>query len=79
MVDVINFVDKRYIYINLFPRFNFLDLSDLTRSLKCTLAPKKYVSLSQEFQEHLEKEHRQNGAIDQVKSKNDSWKENGQK
>ena len=34
----------------------------------------KDVSLVQEFKNYLEEEHRQNGAIDQVKPKNDSWK-----
>ena len=33
----------------------------------------KDVSLAQEFKDRLEKEHRQNSAIDQVKLKNDSW------
>ena len=35
---------------------------------------KKYVSLAQELKYHLEKEHRQNGAIDKGELKNDSWK-----
>ena len=42
-----------------------------------TRTENKYVSLAQEFKDHMEKEHRQNGAIDQGKQKNDSWKENG--
>ena len=29
----------------------------------------EYVSLAKEFKDHLEKEHRQNGAIDQGKKK----------
>ena len=29
----------------------------------------KYVSLAKEFKDHLEEEHRQNGAIDKVKSR----------
>ena len=33
--------------------------------LKFTLAPKKDASFAQEFKDHLEKEHRQNGTIDQ--------------
>ena len=36
----------------------------------------KDVSLAKEFKDRLEKEHRQNCAIDQRKEK---WKENGQK
>ena len=57
-------------YINWFPRLNFLDQSDLIHRLKFTLAPgKKDVSLAQEFKDRLEKEHRQNGAIYQLKSK----------
>ena len=33
----------------------------------------KYVSLAQEFENHLEEDHRQNGAIDQEKSRKYSW------
>ena len=32
------------------------------------------VSLAKEFQEHLTKNHRKDGVIDQGKSKTDSWK-----
>ena len=35
-------------------------------------------SLAKEFQQHLTKENWKYGVIDQVKYKNDSWKENGQ-
>ena len=67
------------IFINLCPRFNFLGQSELIHRLKCTLAlKKKDVSLAEEFKDHLEGEHRQNGTIDQGKSENDSWKENEQ-
>ena len=40
MVDGLNSVDKRYIYINLFSSFNFLGQSDLIHRLRCTLALK---------------------------------------
>ena len=36
------------------------------------------VSLAKEFQNHLTKEHRKNGVIDQGKYKKYSFKENGQ-
>ena len=48
--DGLNTVDKRYIYINLCTRVNFLGQSDLIDRLKYTLAlKKKDVSLAQEF------------------------------
>ena len=37
----------------------------------------KNVGLAHEFKDHLEEGHRQNGAIDQGKSREISWKENG--
>ena len=41
---------------------------------------KKYdASLAKEFREHLTKNHRKDGVVDQGKIKNDSWKGNGQK
>ena len=49
--------------------FNFLDQSDLIHRLKFTLAPKKGIILAKEFQEHLTKNHLQNGVIDQGKLK----------
>ena len=42
-----------------------------------TVTQKYDVSLAQEFQHHLTKEHRKNGVIDQVKYKKYSWKEKG--
>ena len=39
---------------------------------------KNDVSLAREFQQHLTKEHRKNGVIDQGKYKKDPRKENGQ-
>ena len=35
------------------------------------------VTLSQEFQQHLTKDHRKNGAIGQVNYQKKLWKENG--
>ena len=40
VADGLNAVDKRYIYTNLCPRFNFMGKSDLIHRLKCTLALK---------------------------------------
>ena len=40
---------------------------------------KEDVGLDKKFKDHPEKYHRQNGAIDQGKSKIDSWKGNGKK
>ena len=67
VVDVINAVDKRYIY-------QLMSKVQLPGSIRLDSQNKmhtgnenQYVSLAKEFKDHLGKEHRQNGAIDQVK------------
>ena len=59
VVDGINDVDKRYIYINWCPLFNFLDQTDLIPRYKWKLATENMMrSLAKEFQQHLTKECR---------------------
>ena len=78
VVDVINDVYKRYIY-QLMSTFQLPGSVKFDSQIKIHIGTKKeYVSLAKEFKDNLEKEHRKNGAIDQVKSKNNSWKENVQ-
>ena len=69
VVDGFNDFYKRYIY-------QLMSNVQLPGSVRFdsqiqmhTVTEKLDVSLSKEFKEHLEKEHRQNGAIDQGKSK----------
>ena len=63
MVDVLNAVDKRYIY-------QFMSKVQLTGSFRfdsqikmSTGTENKDISLAQEFKDHLEEEHLQNSAI----------------
>ena len=78
VVDVINAVDKRYIYQLMFtvklPGSNRFDLQMQMH----TGTQKNDVSLAKEFQQHLENKHRKNGVINQGKYKNVSWKYNRQ-
>ena len=67
VVDGINAVDKRYIYKLMYKvqlpgsvRFD-------SQIIIYTGTENKYVSLAKELKNHLEEEHRQNGAIDQGK------------
>ena len=67
LVDGINEVDKHYIY-------QLISKVQLTWSVRFYLQIKintgtenKDASLANEFKDHLEGEHRQNGVIDQVK------------
>ena len=67
VVHGLNAVDKRYIY-------KFMSNVQLPVSVRFdsqikmhTGAENKDVSLAKEFKDHLEEEHRQNGAIDQGK------------
>ena len=69
VVDGLNAVDKRYIY-------QFMSTVQLPGSVRFdsqiqmhTGTEKKDASLANEFKDHLEGEHRQNGAIDQGKSR----------
>ena len=67
MVDGLNDVDKRCIY----PLMSNVQLTGsviFDSQIKINTGTKnEYVSLAKEFRDHLEKEHRQNGAIDQGK------------
>ena len=70
----INYFYKRYIYQLMstaqLPESNIVD-SQMQMHIG---NQKDDVSLAQEFQHHLTKEHLQNGAINQVKYRNYSWK-----
>ena len=77
-MDGLNAVDKRYTY-QLISKVQLPGSVRFDSQIKMqTGTENKYVSLAKEFKDHLEGEHRQNGAIDQGKKKY-SWKENGQK
>ena len=79
MVYVLNTVDKRYIY-QLMPKVQLPGSVIFYSNIKMhTGTEKKNGSLAHEVKNNLEEEHRQNGAIDQGKSRKDSWKENIQK
>ena len=74
MVDGLSAVYKRYIY-KLLSNVQLPGSVRFDSQIKMHTGTKtKDVSLAQEFKDCLEKEHRQIGAIDQVKFKNDSWK-----
>ena len=65
MVDGLNDVDKRYIY-KLMSTVQLPGSVRFDSKIKMHTGTKKYdVSLANEFKEHLEKEHRKDGAIDQ--------------
>ena len=67
MVDGLNAVDKRYIY-QLMPKVQLSGSVRFDSQIKIhTGTEDKYVSLAREFEDHLEEEHLQNGAIDQGK------------
>ena len=67
MVDGLNDVDKRYIY-QLMSKVQLIGSARFDSQIKMhTENKKEYVSLGKEFKEYLEKEHRQNGAIDKGK------------
>ena len=69
MVDGINAVDKRYIY-QLMYKVQLPGSVRFDSQIKMhTGTENKDVSLAKEFKDHLEEEHRQNGAIDQGKSR----------
>ena len=70
MVDGINAIDKSYIY-QLMSKVQLPGSVRFYSQIKMHSVPEnKDVSLSQEFKDHLEEEHLQNGAIDQGKQKN---------
>ena len=67
MVDGLNAVDKRYIY-QLMSKIQLPGSVRFDSQIKIhTGTENKDVSLAKEFKDHLEGEHRQNGAIDQGK------------
>ena len=67
VVDVLNAVDKRYLY-QLMSRVQIRGSVRFDSQIKMhTDTENKDVSLAHEFKDHLEEEHRQNGAIDQGK------------
>ena len=69
MVDGLNAVDKRYIY-KLMSKVQLSGSVIFDSKIKIhTGTENKDVSLAKEFKDHLEGEHRQNGAIDQGKSR----------
>ena len=69
VVDRINAFDKRYIY-QLMSKVQIPGSNRFYSQIKMqTGIENRDVSLSQEFKNHLEGEHRQNGAIDQGKSR----------
>ena len=67
VVDGLNDVDKRYIY-QLMSKIQLPGSIRFDSQIKMhTGTENKDVSLAKEFKDHMEGEHRQNGAIDQVK------------
>ena len=65
MVDVLNAVDKRYIY-QLISKVQLPGSFRFDSQIKIhTGTENKDLSLAKEFKDHLEGRHRQNGAIDQ--------------
>ena len=69
MVDVLNAVDKRYIY-QLISTVRLPGSIIFDSQIQIHTGTKKEdVSLAKEFQEHLKKKHRKYGVIDQGKSK----------
>ena len=69
MVDGLNSVDKRYIY-QLMSKVKLPGSVRFDSQIKIhTGTENKDVSLAREFKDHLEGEHRQNGVIDQGKSR----------
>ena len=74
----LNAVDKRYIY-QLMSTVQLPGSNRFYSQMQMhTSNQKDDVSLAKEFQHYLTKNNRKNGVIDQVKYKNNSWKENGQ-
>ena len=74
VVDGINAVDKRYIYqLVSNVQISGSNIFDFQMQIN-TGNQKNDVSLSKEFQQHLTEVYFKNGAIDQVKKINNSWK-----
>ena len=69
MVDGLNAVDKRFIY-QLMSKVQLPGSVRFDSQIKTHIGTEnKDLSLTKEFKDHLEGDHRQNGAIDQVKSR----------
>ena len=69
VVDGLNDVDKRYIY-QLMSKVQFPESVIFDSQIQIhNFTENKDLSLAKEFKDNLEKEHRQNGAIDQGKSR----------
>ena len=69
VVDGLNDFDKRYIY-QLMSKVQLPGSVRFDSNIKIHICTEnKDVSLAQEFKDHLEKDHRQNGTIYQGKSK----------
>ena len=69
VVDGLNSVDKRYIY-QLMSTVQLPGSKIFDSQIQINTVTQKYdVSLAKEFQEHLTKKHRKDGAIDQGKLK----------
>ena len=69
MVDGLNDVDKRYMY-QLISKVQLPGSIIFDSQIKIHIGTEnKYLSLAKEFKDHLEGKHRQNGVIDQGKSR----------
>ena len=69
MVDGLNAVDNRYIY-RLMSKVQLPGSVRFDSQIKIHSGTEnKYLSLAHELKYYMEEEHRQNGAIDQVKSR----------
>ena len=74
LVDVLNAVDKRYIY-QLMSTIKLPGSNRFDSQMQIHTGNQKYdVSLAKKFQHHLTKEHQKNDAFDQVNTINGSWK-----
>ena len=74
VVDRLNAVDKRYIY-QLMSKVQLTGSVRFDSQIKMhTVTENKDESLAKELKDHLEGEHRQNGAIDQENQEKYSWK-----
>ena len=77
VVDELNAIDKRYIY-QLMSTVQLTGSNRFDEQMQIhTGTQKDDVSLAQELQQHLTKNHCKDGVIYQQKYKNSSWKENG--
>ena len=76
MLDRLNAIDKRYIY-QLISSFQIPGSKRFSYHMQMhTSTQNNDLSLAKEFQQHLSKEHRKNGDIYQVNTKQEPVKEN---